>query len=139
MGAWGVRAFENDAAGDWSFELTEVDDLSLVEAAFEEVEAVGADYLEADAAANALAACEVLARLRGNTGYSDSSTEPVDSWVASHPQTPSPELIARGTAAIDRLLGSDSELRELWEESDPDAWRGAVGELRDRLQAQQGV
>jgi len=62
MGAWGVLAFDNDEANDWAYDLVEADDLSLVESAFDMVAAAD-DYLEAPDASNALAACEVLARL----------------------------------------------------------------------------
>jgi hypothetical protein len=41
MGAWGVPAFDNDAANDWAYELEEVHDLSLVETALDEVIAAG--------------------------------------------------------------------------------------------------
>ena len=135
MGAWGVRAFENDTAGDWAYELADVDDLSAVEQALGEVEEAGTGYLEQDAAANALAACELLARLRGQRGYSDPSTESVDAWVASHRITASSEQVARAVAVLDRVLAPDSELCELWDETDGSEWRMAVGELRSRLQA----
>ena len=133
MGAWGELAFDNDAANDWAYGLEEVSDLSLVEAAFEELEAVGDDYLDQDVACGALAACEVLARLRGNFGYKNAYTEKVDSWVAAHPQKPSADLLSRGAAAIQRILGANSELRELWEEGDEDVWGKAVADLRARL------
>ena len=135
MGAWGVRAFENDSAVDWTYELTDVDDLSAIERVFAEVEETGADYLELDVGADALAACEVLARLRGAQGYADPYTETVDVWVASHPLAPSPALVAQATAVIDRVLGPDSELSELWAEADGSEWREAVDELRGRLLA----
>ncbi len=69
MGAWGVLAFDNDTANDWAYGLDGVDDLGLVESAFDEVAEVGGDDLDSDLACNALAACEVLARLRGRPGY----------------------------------------------------------------------
>jgi hypothetical protein len=68
MGAWGELAFDNDAANDWAYGLDDVDDLSLVESALQVIEAVGSGYLDQDIACNALAACEVLARLRGKPG-----------------------------------------------------------------------
>jgi hypothetical protein len=67
MGAWGVLAFDNDDAADWAYDFAEADDLSLVESAFDTV-AEAEDYLEAPEASNALAACEVLARLNGKAG-----------------------------------------------------------------------
>ncbi|MGE3820890.1 MAG: DUF4259 domain-containing protein [Isosphaeraceae bacterium] len=133
MGAWGVLAFDNDTANDWAYDLEDVDDLSLVESALEEVEASEGDYLESDLASQALAACEVLARLQGRPGYTNAYTEKVDAWVASHPQVPSAELLARASTVMDRILGEDSELRELWEEGEGDQWRASVEELRQRL------
>src|SRR4051794_18781810 len=71
MGTWGERAFDNDTANDWAYDLDGIEDLSLVETAFHELEEAGDDFLDQDLACNALAACEVLARLRGNFGYLD--------------------------------------------------------------------
>ena len=133
MGAWGDRAFDNDAANDWAYGLGDVDDLSLVEAAFREVEAVGADYLDSDVACDALGACEVLARLLGNPGYTNSYTEKVDQWVATHSLTPSSALLERASAVIDRILGENSELRDLWKDTGDDDWHKSVEELRARM------
>ena len=133
MGAWGVLAFDNDNANDWAYDLEGTADLSLVESAFDTVEETD-DYLEAPDASNALAACEVLARLNGKPGYKNSYTEKVDEWVAAHPQTPSPALLKRAMAAIDRILGQNSELKELWADGDENgAWRASVEDLRQRL------
>lgn len=133
MGAWGVLAFDNDDANDWAYDLDGVTDLSLVESAFEQVEAAGSSYLEQGLACNALAACEVLARLRGRPGYTNAYTDKVDQWVAAHPIDPPPALIARGEAAIVRILGPGSELRDLWEEAEGEEWRAAVDDLRSRM------
>jgi hypothetical protein len=133
MGAWGVLAFDNDSANDWAYGLDEADDLAPVEAALSEVESVGSGYLEVDAASAALAACEVLARLQGRPGYANAYTEKVDRWVAAHPLEVPPLLINRGSSAIDRILAENSELREVWEESDADAWLAGVADLRSRL------
>ena len=133
MGAWGELAFDNDSANDWAYSLDEADDLAPVEAALSEVESVGSGYLEVDAASAALAACEVLARLQGRPGYTNAYTEKVDRWVATHPQVVPPALINRGSSAIDRILSQNSELRELWEESDAEAWLAGVADLRGRL------
>lgn len=134
MGAWGHLPFDNDTTNDWAYGLDEVDDLSLVEAALDELEAAGGRYLDQDVACNALGACEVLARLQGRPGYTNAYTEKVDQWVAAHGIIPPPVLLARASNAIDRILGSDSELRELWEEGDEaEAWRAAVNDLRARV------
>ena len=43
--------------------------------------AVGEGYLDVDAACEGLAACEVVARLKGNWGARNAYTETVDKWV----------------------------------------------------------
>jgi hypothetical protein len=83
MGTWGVRAFENDTACDWAYGLEGTEDLTHVEAALDQVLAAGEEYLDADVACDALAACEVLARLQGRPGYTSAHTEAVDQWVAA--------------------------------------------------------
>jgi hypothetical protein len=133
IGAWGELAFDNDEANDWAYGLEDVDDLSLVESALAEVEELGDEYVDREVGCNALAACEVLARLRGNPGYTNAYTRKVDDWVAAHPVDPSPALLARAAAAIDRVLGDESELPEVWAESGAAAWRAAVSDLRRRL------
>lgn len=128
-----MLAFDNDEANDWAYDLVDKSDLSLVESAFAEVEAAGAGYLEQGPACNALAACEVIARLRGRSGYTNAYTEKVDVWVKDHPISPPPALVARAEAAIERILGPDSELRELWEEAGDEEWRASVEDLRVRM------
>jgi hypothetical protein len=133
MGAWGVLAFDNDDANDWAYDLEEIDDLSLVEFAFETVEEAE-DYLEAPDASNALAACEVLARLNGKPEYKNSYTEKVDNWVAAHPLIPPDSLLRRANVAIDRILGENSELKDLWADSGENGeWLASVEDLRGRL------
>ena len=136
MGAWGPLTFDNDTACDWSYDLENTDDLSLVESAFAEVEQTGPDDdLDQDLACNALAACEVLARLRGHPGYNNAYTEAVDHWVAAHKLPPSTDLLARADAVIDRVLADNSELADLWRESGDTEWKAAVEDLRRRLTA----
>jgi hypothetical protein len=140
MGAWGVLAFDNDIANDWAYELDDADDLSVVESALADLDdAVEEGYIDSDVGGPALAACEVLARLLGNPGYTNAYTEKVDEWVAAHPQAPSAALLKRADAAIDRVLGDNSELAKLWSEAAgdwPAQWRASVEDLRRRLRKQ---
>ena len=134
MGTWGAGTFENDTACDWAEELEFADDLSRVADAIQRVLEAGGEYLDADDAAEALAACEVVARLRGNWGRRDAYTEGVDRWVEAHPGPPPPELVAEALAAIDRIATPPSELLELWEESeDSPEWHEALRDLRARV------
>jgi len=133
MGAWGVLAFDNDDANDWAYGLAEAEDLSLVESTFDTV-AEAEDYLESPDASNALAACEVLARLNGKPGYKNPYSEKIDEWVAAHPQTPSPALVARANAVINRIIGDNPELKDLWADSDEySKWLTSVDDLCQRL------
>lgn len=136
MGAWGSGSFENDMALDWVVELAETDDLSAVEAAINDVLSEE-EYHDSDPACMALAACKVLAGLKGRPGKSSEDTWEVDPWVEAHRGTldPPPELLERAAAAIDRILADDSELRDLWDEAEGVEWLAGVADLRKRLLA----
>jgi hypothetical protein len=127
MGAWGPDAFDNDAACDWTSDLTEVDDLSFVEGTLSVAEEVDDDELDEALGCEALAACEVVARLQGRTGR---KSDPVDSWVRAHPVKPSPALVRLAANVIDRVA-ADSELAQHW--AHDHAWRAGVKELRKRV------
>lgn len=135
MGAWAADTFGNDTACDWAYDLEEVDDLSLVSRAFEAVLKEDDEYLDSDIACEGLAACEVIARLKGNWGLRDPYTETIDRWVEAHRIRPPDNLVQTAIAVIDRILAPPSELLELWEEADATEWRAAVDDLRIRVQA----
>jgi hypothetical protein len=135
MGAWSADSFGNDTACDWSAGLEGVDDLGLVRETLERILTHGDEYLESDPACEALAACEVIARLKGNWGVRDPYTETVDKWVESHKIKPPEDLVQTAFAVIGRILTPPSELLELWEEADPAEWRSAIDDLRNRLGA----
>lgn len=140
MGTWGASAFENDTAADWASELEAADDLSPVLGQIIGVIESGEEYLDVDQACCALAACEVVARLKGNWGARDAYSEPADKWVvaylAANPDPLQPDLVAGALAAIDRIARPPSELLELWQEDDPTEWLAAVEELRERVKAE---
>jgi hypothetical protein len=136
MGAWGAGIFENDVACDWASELEDHDDLRLIEKTLGKVLHSGDGYIEADSdsASEALAACEVLARLQGERGVSDSYTESADVWISAHASLSSKALVGLALGSIDRIMRPPSELLELWDESDDGAeFREVVRELRERL------
>jgi hypothetical protein len=133
MGAWGTGNFDNDTACDWVYELQETDDVSLVRNTLADV---GEDYLDSDVACMALAACEVIARLKGQWGPRNSYTEDVDKWVEAHPQKVPADLVQQAVKVIDRILGPESELSELWKDGDTaDEWQKVVDDLRRWVQA----
>jgi len=135
MGAWSHEVFGNDDALDWAHGLEEVDDLSLIEAALDAVTDEGEGQLEAPQACEALAAIELIARLRGHVGE-EGCPEVVEDWIAATRPTPSEALVKQALAVLDRIVGDDSELKELWVESDSgEDWLASVADLRRRLQA----
>lgn len=132
MGTWGMGAFDNDTAGDWASALEDFGDLSLVQDAVDAVLETADEYLDAELAWEGLAACEVVACLKGARGKDN--TDDVNAWVEAHPMKPPDDLVEKGVRAIDRILAPESELLELWEESDEfDQWKASVTDLRRRV------
>lgn len=121
MGAWSHEPFGNDDANDWAYGLEDKQDLSLIEQAINQALEVE-DYLEAPEGTYAVAAVEVLAKLLGRGTQSDAYTEKVDEWVNSVHIKPSAELLDKAQRVLVRVAGENSELQELWGESDSDEW-----------------
>ena len=131
MGAWGIGHFENDDAGDWVWELEDARSLEPVVAAIAAVEAA-TDYLEAPDATIALAAAETIAAALGKPA--PDLPDSVAAVVSVLPHAPDSKLVSRARAAVERIA-TESELRELWEETeDFAAWQAKVSDLIQRLQ-----
>ncbi len=134
MGAWGTGVFDNDTACDWAYGLEEQSGLALIERTLDTVLAAAGEYLDASDAEEALAAIETIARLQGHWGVRNSYTANVDAWVEKAKLQPPPALARKAHAAIDRILGEDSEILELWEDSELlDEWKQEVDALRLRV------
>jgi crotonobetainyl-CoA:carnitine CoA-transferase CaiB-like acyl-CoA transferase len=135
MGTWSHEPFGNDSANDWAYDLEECKDFSVVAAALQRV-AESEDYLDADEAVEAIAAAEVLAKALGRGTQSDAYTEKVDAWLTTITTKPSAELLQLAQRALARVLAPESELRELWEESDHFAeWVSSVVALQSATAA----
>lgn len=138
MGTWAVDAFGNDYAQDWAQDLHETSNLDAVEDTLNTALAPSGE-LEAPFAAEALVAIEVLARLQGKGGARSEDSAAVDAWVDARkakgkPVKPRADLAEKAAQALERILSEQSELRQLWEESEHYAdWRAAVEDLRARL------
>jgi len=130
MGAWGTGNFDNDTALDWVFELEKYNDTTLLE---QTLDAIDEDDIDTSSAEEALIAIEVIVRLLGNF-KEDPYSEDVDKWVKAHPLDVPDILLEKAKKSIALILGENSELRELWEETnDFEAWKNEIGNLRDRL------
>ncbi len=133
MGAWAENTFGNDTSCDWIVSFLSNPGLGAVTSAIEAV--VGFDgYLDGRRADQCLAACEVIARLQGKWGVRNSFSEDLDTWVESNPTDVPNELKALADAAIERILGPDSELPQLWDgASRNDDWHNVIDDLRARV------
>ncbi len=134
MGAWSHEPFGNDDANDWAYGLEDKQDLSLIEQAINQALEVE-DYLEAPEGTYAVAAVEVLAKLLGRGTQSDAYTEKVDEWVNSVHIKPSAELLDKAQRVLVRVAGENSELQELWGESDSDEWGASIKALQMAISA----
>ena len=129
MGAWGPGSFENDDAMDWVGGLTPDSGDTAVRSALTAV-ADGHGYVEGPDCSVAIAAAEALAAARGKPA----ATLPpeVDAWLRSSPHI-ARDLVDVARKAIRRVV-SDSELKDLWEESESaEEWREAMSDLESRL------
>jgi len=129
MGAWGPGPFDNDDALDWIDDLIESGINAL--GATLEIAADG-DTLEAPDASMALAAAEVVAALYGSPAR-ELPGEVIE-WVADYGRALPDELAPLARKAAERVR-RESELKDLWEESDPAGWYAAVDDLLRRLPA----
>ncbi len=144
MGTWAVDAFGNDFAQDWAEDLHETTNMDAIENTLDTALADAGGELEAPLAAEALAAIEVLARLQGKGGERTEDSASVDEWVAARkaaaeakakgPVKARADLLAKAQQALARIVSEQSELRQLWEESEHYAeWRATVDDLAARL------
>jgi hypothetical protein len=124
-----MGTFENDAALDWVIDLAGADSDEPVRAALRATEAPGPEeYLDMDAANEALAAADVVAAMRG-AGPADLPEEAAR-WLARHPAQPDGDLLALAHRAV-RRVGESSELQEEW--GDSPEWRAVLDDLLCRL------
>jgi len=130
MGAWGYGNWENDDAADWVYELEKNVGSDLLKRTLSKVTS-NTNYLESPQCCEALAAAEVVAALKGSAG--DDLPEEVQKWVFQNKPKFERELLTLALQAITRIK-SDSELKELWEESGSAAeWLTLVKNLETRL------
>lgn len=129
MGAWGHGNLENDTVLDWVGDLLETKDLDLMVEAIDMVLDEG--YLDADTASIGIGAIEILAALQDRPGKEEYDEE-LEEWINQH-KGQGKELLKSSQSALRKIL-ADSELKELWEESDSyDQWVTTIQELESRL------
>ena len=132
MGAWGHQSFDNDIAMDWVRELEERGIAAIRDSVIEQ----RGGYLEADICCEALAAADTVAAVNGKP--SAALPEEVLTWVGAQLRLPR-ELSLLSYSAI-AVIREDSELKELWEETDEfGAWLAQLDDLQVRLTDEKGT
>lgn len=134
MGAWGSGIFNNDDAADWLGELENSNDSDVLSEAIEGAMNAG-DYLEVPEGSRLLCVCEVFAALGGQP--STDLPDEVRQWVGNHKTLDASALIPLALQAIDRVLGENSELDQLWKEDENgySVWRETVLSVKSRISA----
>ncbi|MEN8321075.1 DUF4259 domain-containing protein [Acinetobacter junii] len=128
MGTWSHESFGNDTANDWAYELESATDFSVIETALQVALDEGDEYLDADLA------MEAIAKRLGKGTQSDVYTEKVDQWLETISEQPSDDLLSLAKRVLKRIVADDSELKELWLESDEyELWLGSIQQLKDAL------
>ena len=135
MGAWGYGSFDNDDAADFLAEVAQGGDASLLHEAIDNV-VTSTEYVEAPDACQAIVAAEVIAAALGRATSAAEQQDALRAWVMRVRPRIDEALVTSAGDALARILAPNSELRELWEDSDDfAAWRATVAELRQQLQA----
>ncbi|MGW6443861.1 DUF4259 domain-containing protein [Lentzea sp. NPDC055074] len=128
MGTWDIGHFDNDTAADFSGALDdalETERETLVRSAL--TETIESDeYLDSYEACKALASAALIAaQLPGGT--------PITTSYAPKKPLPvfSPDLRPLAVQALDRVVAPESELLELWDETEyGPQWKQSVADLR---------
>lgn len=118
MRAWGTGAFDNDAAGNFLAELrhSEPGERGRVVTEALQAAADAGDYLKVDEGQAAIAAAAVVAAARTRRPVMDDHSGTNLSAADLPPVTP--DLVALAVRALDRVIGANSEWREVWERTE---------------------
>lgn len=132
MGTWGVGSFDNDIALDWVGLLMEEEDRELIVLALKEI-SNEEEYIEEPECCEALAAAEVLVAIKRNN-YERLPKE-LGEWLDKKMDVEKEnfeweeKIYLLGVQVVERIL-RDSELKELWSDSDEfEEWSKSIQEL----------
>ncbi|MCH4887410.1 DUF4259 domain-containing protein [Acidaminobacter sp. JC074] len=136
MGAWGYKSFENDDAVDFLDDLSETRNTKSIIKVFDKT-THEPDYLEAPLCSEALAAAELVCLI--TEGEVEALPSSVIDWYKSglglfkRSVKFSPADIKKAAYAVEKII-NESELKELWEESeDFGKWKKNNEDLVNRL------
>jgi len=82
---------------------------------FEKTIQISPDILRETSAINALVACEVVARLKGNRDTAVPTSEKIDQWIGKHDLVVSPQLVGAAIQALNVVMHAESIVRTVIE------------------------
>lgn len=133
MGAWDYGFFDNDSALDCVDELEDSDNpKAFFKRAF--ANAAKASYLDQDDAHAVTVSAALIDYVLNGTHYGEDNEIFVD-FVSQHPKLKVDDLRADAVKALQKVIGENSELNELWSENKEDypKWKGTIVDLIARL------
>jgi Domain of unknown function (DUF4259) len=142
MGAWETGNFGNDDAMDFVGDITETNGKDLILSAIQAI-INNTDYIESSDCCTALAAIEFIAAAKGNA--CDDFPEEAEEWLSKNKLMPftkggfmgigakEVDVITLSSKAIEKIK-TESELKELWEESGEfEEWLEILEGLKQRI------
>ena len=138
MGAWGHGYFEDDSALDFMADVEESNHpKKVLHRAIQT--ALKADYLDADDGTAVIVAATYIDRQVNGTRFTpDNLDDPlqVDTFPEKYPEISLADLQPMAIEALQKVLGEESEIQELWAENEElyPTWRAGVEQLIRRLQ-----
>lgn len=134
MGAWDSHPFDNDDALDWFAELEENGPEYIREAVATACQAAPEDYFDAYEGSITVAAVALTAAARKPELRAILHDDAI-AWLDSSGFAPDAALVALCRKAMARVLGGNSELKDLWEDTEYyEQWCAEMKELKRALE-----
>jgi Domain of unknown function (DUF4259) len=129
-----VGVLENDTACDYAAEIAETTNTAKLESTLDRILTAGESSPESSECKEALAAADIIARLKGKFGDRTAYTEEIDKWVERVKLAPSDALVEKARRTVTRMVMGPSELHDLRGESgELESWKSSLEGLLQRL------
>ncbi|MDO5560726.1 MAG: DUF4259 domain-containing protein [Oscillospiraceae bacterium] len=135
MGAWGYSVFDDDSALDFYDTLVENEDGDAFIDQIEEVlnNACESDYLEVDEGNAVLVSSCIIDACINNTEYKFPSDE-YSQLISENHKAKLRSLRTTAVDAINAVLSENSELNELWYETETyEDWKNSIQKIKENL------
>mgnify|MGYP001816227907 CR=1 FL=1 len=132
MGSWGLGTFEDDIACDWLEDLHDSDPIAFF---VQCLDLSDLQYVQFLACVGVVCTAEIIHALlcEPRNGLPESAHQ----WLGAHQGLHVLPLIPDTIAGLRRVMGPDSEMRELWEDNQElyEDWMIQISDLLKRLES----